>query len=319
MARSRLLAPPVWCFLLATWLVAPALADDPVRVFVSVLPQKTFVEKVGGDHVQVEALIRPGNDPHTFEPTPRQVVALTEAALFVRIGMPFEEAWMRRILATNPELVVIDARDGLPLRRLEAHAHGPGEDHGHDHEHHHGHDHHADPDHETAHQSHDPDELDPHIWTSPPLVKAMSEQLRDALSRIDPQRAADYAVNQRAFAAELEALDRAIRTELADAAGRRFLVYHPAWGYFADTYGLVQVPIEYQGKEPGARSLAALIDQARTEGVQVVFVQPQFSPKAAEQVARAIGGRVESIDPLAADYAENLLRVARLIGSAGTR
>lgn len=312
MVRPRSPAPSVWCLLLATWLVTPVWAADPVKVFVSVVPQKTFVEKVGGDHVQVEALIRPGNDPHTFEPTPRQVVALAEAALFVRIGMPFEEAWMRRILAANPELVVIDAREGIPLRRLEDH------DHGQDHEHdHHGHDHHADPAHETAHP--DQEELDPHVWTSPPLVKVMSEQLRDALSRIDPPRAADYAANQRAFAAELEALDQAIRAELADAADRRFLVYHPAWGYFADTYDLVQVPIEYQGKEPGARSLAALIDQARAEGIQVIFVQPQFSPKAAEQVARAIGGRVESIDPLAADYADNLLRVARLIGSAGAR
>lgn len=294
------------------WLV-PVAGAEPLAVFVSVLPQKTFVERVGGGHVKVTALIRPGSNPHTYEPTPQQVAALAQAALFVRIGMPYEDAWMPRLRTANPSMMVLDGREGLPPRRVEGHDHehedeaeGAGADHGHS-----GHADRDMVDHDEA------EGLDPHVWTSPPLVAVMARGIRDALTRLDPGHAADFAANQAAFAAELETLDRAIRAELAGAEGRRFLVYHPAWGYFADTYGLVQVPIEHQGKEPGARSLAALIDQARATGIRVIFVQPQLSPKAAEQVARAIGGRVEAIDPLAADYGDNLLRVARAIGAAG--
>ncbi|MBK1702381.1 ABC transporter substrate-binding protein [Thiococcus pfennigii] len=293
--------------LVLTCLAIPALAAEPLSVFVSVPPQATFVTRVGGDHVEVSALIRPGTNPHTFEPTPRQVAALAAADLFVRIGMPFEDALMHRLRDLNPTMVIADARDGLPLRRLEPHGHDEHDEHEHEHEHEHAGDH----DH-----GHDANALDPHVWTSPPLVIEMAGAIRDQLTRLDPGHAADYAANHDAFVAELRALDEAIRADLASAPGRRFMVYHPAWGYFAETYDLVQIPIEFEGKTPGPRTLASLIDQARAAGIRVILVEPQFSPKAAEQVARAIDGRVESIDPLAADYIANLRSVARTIAGA---
>jgi len=262
-------------------------ATEPLLVFTSVVPLKTFVERVGGEHVEVQAMVQPGRSPATYDPTPRQVAALARADLYVRVGVPFEAAWMKRIRSANSGMPVLDAREGIDLRRHD------GGDDGHGHE-----------------------ELDPHVWTSPPLVKVMAANIRDALIRLDPVHRADYDAGYRTFAAELDALDRAIRGLLADVPRRRFLVYHPAWGYFADTYGLTQVAIEREGKEPGARALAALIDQARREGVGVIFVQPQFNRRSAEQVARTIGGRVEAIDPLAANYEDNLRRVARTIAEA---
>jgi zinc transport system substrate-binding protein len=232
-------------------------------------------------------MVRPGQSPATYDPTPRQVAALARADLYLRVGVPFEAAWMPRLRAANPRMRVLDAREGIELRPHE------GGDHGHDH-----------------------GDLDPHVWTSPPLAKVMSANIRDALIELDAEHRADYEANYRAFAAELDALDAEIRALFEGLRNRRFLVYHPAWGYFAATYGLTQVAIERAGKEPGARALAALIDQARREEVRVIFVQPQFNRKSAERVARAIGGRVESMDPLAADYAENLRRVARAIAEA---
>jgi zinc transport system substrate-binding protein len=144
----------------------------------------------------------------------------------------------------------------------------------------------------------------------------MAVAIRDALTRLDPDGAAVYAANQAAFDAELAALDRELAALLAPLGRRSFLVYHPAWGYFADAYGLEQVPIEHEGKAPGARRLASLIEQARAADTRVIFVQPQFDKRAAERVATAIGGRVETVNPLAEDYADNLRRVARLIADA---
>jgi zinc transport system substrate-binding protein len=278
----------------------PGQGGEPLRVFVSVLPQKTFVEKVGGDRVQVEAMVQPGDSPHTYDPTPRQVAALSRADLYVAIGGTFEDAWMGRIRGVNPKMQVIDTGEGITLRRSEVRedAKGAGhdaEEQGHDHEH---------------------GPSDPHLWTSPLLVKQMTLRIRDALSGLDPANAALYAANAAAFASDLDALDRDIRVRLAGVAGSRFMVYHPAWGYFADTYGLIQVPIEREGKEPGPRALAALIDQARRDGVRVIFVQPQFSRKAAAQVAAAIGGRVDVVDNLAPDYVANLRRVADALAQA---
>jgi zinc transport system substrate-binding protein len=329
-------------------------SDPTLVVFASVLPIRTFVERVGGERVDARVMVRPGQSPATYDPTPAQVAALAKTDLYVRVGVPFEEAWMPRIRAANPDMAILDLRDGLSLRRIEDHKHEPSDDHKHDHDHDHdhkhdhdhghghGHGHHHDREQDHAHRDdHDAkvdepqpsrdieqdqdtdaeahahaDEMDPHVWTSPPLVRQMIARIRDRVSALDPAGADTYAANQAAFDAELAALDADLRATLADLEQRRFLVYHPAWGYFADTYGLEQIPIEREGKAPGPRRLDALIRQARETDTRVVFVQPQFDRRAAQQVARAIEGRVETADPLATDYADNLRRFARLI--AGT-
>lgn len=265
----------------------PALVGaEPLRVFTSVLPLKTFVEKVGGPHVEVRAMVQAGYDPHTYEPTPQQIVGLTEAVLYVGAGMPFEDAWMARIRSANPDMQILDVGG-------DAREHGHG-DEGHTHA----------------------GEADPHVWTSPRLAQQMAGLIRDRLSALDPRNGADYAAHHDAFVAELEALDRDIRGLLDPLVHRRFMVFHPAWGYFAEAYGLVQVPIEHEGKEPGARTLAAIIEKARQDKVRVVFVQPQFDRRSATQVARAIDGAVIAVDPLAADYTENLREVARQFAGA---
>lgn len=290
--------------LLTLILAAPlALATEPLGVVVSVLPVATIVERVGGDQVSVHTMVRPGQSPHSYEPTPRQVAALDQAGLYVRVGLAFEDAWMGRFAAANPRMRILDARDGLDLLPMTPHDHegdasGPGHGGSHDHG----------PDAGDA--------LDPHVWTSPPVVKQMSLRIRDALSDIDPAHREAYARNQAALAAELDTLDREIRARLEGQSNRRFLVFHPAWGYFAATYGLTQVPIEREGKAPGTRALAALIEQATREEVSVVFVQPQFDRRLAAQVAEAIGGRVVAIDPLAPDYFANLRRVADALAGA---
>jgi zinc transport system substrate-binding protein len=263
-----------------------ASAAEPIPVVVSLLPQKYFVEAVGGDRVSVSVMVRPGHNEATYEPTPRQMTALAGARLYFSVGVPFERAWLPKVTAAHPNLVMVDTARGLTLRPLEEHGHGDGDHH------------------------HEAGELDPHVWTSPPLAARMGETIRDALSAVDPARAAAYAVDCARFVDEMQRLDADIRAALTGLSRRRFMVFHPSWGYFAATYGLTQIAIEGEGKTPSARRLAALIDAARREKVGAIFVQPQFDRRTAEAVAAEVGAKVMVADPLAADYADNLRRVA---------
>lgn len=273
--------------LLIVLLLPVAGVAEPLPVFVSVLPLKTFVEKVGGEHVEVSVMVLPGHNPASYDPTPRQIAALARAMLYVGVGVPFEKAWMERIRSANPELRILDAGAGIGQDSFAHHHEGDSANH-----------------------------PDPHLWTSPPAVKQIAAAIRDALTELDPAHGEQFARNYRSYAAELDALDGEIRSLLEGVSGRTFMVFHPAWGDFANTYGLTQLSIEKEGKEPGAHSLAALIEQARAERVKVIFVQPQFDRKAARQVAAAIGARVVAIDPLSADYIQNLRRVAQQIAEA---
>jgi zinc transport system substrate-binding protein len=262
-----------------------------MAVFVSILPQKYFLEQVGGRHVRVSVMVGPGQSPATYEPTPRQLMALGEARAYFRIGVPFEAAWMGRIAAANPGMAIIDTRRGIRLRAMDR-PHGRGD----------------------ARRSQGLE--DPHIWTSPSLVEIQARTIRDALIDLDPGHRADYEHNWQRFAAELKALDAYIRERLRDVKDRNFMVFHPSWGYFAHAYGLRQIPIETEGKTPGARGLARLIEQARAMHIKVIFVQTQYSRRTAQAIAEAIGARVVAVDPLAEDYVQNLKHVTDVFAEA---
>jgi zinc transport system substrate-binding protein len=328
---------------LLLFLLIPGLGSaEPLRVFASVVPIQTFIAKIGGEHVDARAMVRPGYNPHTYDPTPQQISALSDAVLYVRTGVPFELAWMDRISSANTRMQLLDAREGIDLREMQAHDH---DEHGHETGHHgeSGHnDEHEEHGHETRHDAemaHDQDnhvkhtghdkheeheehhhghEQDPHVWVSPPLVKHMIGRILDKLTELAPDHAKDFARNHDELSAELDALDAELHKLLDPLPNRKFMVFHPAWGYFADSYGLTQVSIEREGKEPGARGLAALIEQAQQEKIKVVFVQPQFDKRQARQVAKSIGGIVVAVDPLAADYANNLRRVGQQFAQALT-
>lgn len=273
---------------------------EPLAVFVSILPQKQIVERVAGDAVKVDVLVQPGQSPATYDPSPQQMVALAKAAVYFRIGAPFENTWAPKIQQAHPRLTIVDTRQGIALQPIG------GPDHGHDHG--------AKP--PAGAPSKTSGTLDPHIWTSPPLFKQQAATVRDALVALRPAERARFEAGYARYAAELDALDADLRRLLAGKTQRRFMVFHPAWGYFASAYGLEQLPIEIEGKEPSPQALARLIDRAKAEGIRVIFVQKQFSRTAAEQVARAIGGEVVAIDPLAEDFVGNMREVARALAGA---
>ncbi len=278
--------------------VAASGSYGAMEVFVSIPPQKWLVQAVGGEPVSAEVLVRAGQDPHTFEPTPRQVAALSRAKIWYVMGLEFEGRLVPKVQAVAPGLVIVDMSRALSKLPLAEDGHG-----------------HEEPG-QLAEHEHEDAELDPHVWLSPVNLEVMSRTVADSLAEADPEHTGEYRQNQLAVAGELAELHRQIESMLKPYAGSSFFVFHPSFGYFAAAYGLVQVPVEIQGKSPSPRQLAALIAQARREQVKVIFVQPQFDPKAARAVADAIGGSVVPLDALDEDVVANLQVMAKKIEEA---
>ncbi len=274
---------------------AAAMAGQSIPVFVSIVPQKYFVEKIGGNLVSVSVMVQPGANPHVYEPRPNQMAGLSKARLYFAIGVTFENAWLPRFAKLNPQMRIVHSDKGINKMAMVAHHH-PDEETVHPHA----------PRLKDAHRDEAPGALDPHVWVSPPEVKMISRNILGALVDIDPANNRTYKSNYEAFLKEIEELDRDLKKIFLDKRGLKFMVYHPAWGYFARAYGLNQVPVELEGKEPKPEQLKALIEQSRKEGIKIIFVQPQFSTKSAETIAKAIGGQVIFADPLREDWEQNL-------------
>ena len=269
---------------------ASGWAAERVPVFVSIAPQSYFVQQIGKELVDVHVLVEPGADPHTYEPKPQQMVALSKAVLYFAIGIEFETAKLAKITAVNPRMHVVHTDHGVMKIPMDAHGHHNMKD--------------------KREEDHHQGSLDPHIWLSPPLVMLQARSILTALQAVDPAHRSTYEANYRAFILDVVDLDAQLRAIFDGLKGSPFMVFHPSWGTFAHTYGLNQVPIEIEGKSPKPAQLKELIERARSNRIKIIFVQPQFSSKSAEQISKAIGGRVAVVDPLAQDWANNLRRVA---------
>lgn len=273
-------------FLLAIILISTSLANettafgnDKTIVFTSVPPIAYFIERIGGHEVQVESLIGPKDDPHAFEPKPRQMVALSKARIYFSTNFPFETNILPKIKSSNPDLLVVDISSGATSME----------------------------DHDEKCQG-----SDPHIWTSPLVALKIADDVYRSLALASPEGVEVYRKNYQDLLKDIVALDEEIWNILKAVRGKKFLVFHPAWGHFASDYGLIQVPIEVEGKEPKGAQLVRLIEKARKEGIKVIFVSPQHSKKGAQAVAKAIGAQIIEIDPLSKDWADNLKAVARI-------
>jgi zinc transport system substrate-binding protein len=286
-------------FVLMLACALPGLAfAEKMQVAVGVAPVEHFAKKIGGELVQTTLLVPAGADAHTYEPKPSQMRALSRVALCLTTGLEFEHAWEARLKGANSKMLMVRTDAGLKKLPMPE-GHEGHEDQGHGRAAKAGHDHH--------------EELDPHVWVSPAQVRQMAATIATAFAKADPAHAKAYAANLAAFQKEIDALDAQIKALFAGvpADKRAFLVFHPAWGYFARDYGLTQTSIEFEGKEPSPRRLAAIVNQAKAKGAKAIFVQPQMSQRAAGTIAKAVGAKLVVADPLAEDWAANLLQVAR--------
>lgn len=257
-------------------------ASEKIGVVVTILPQAEFVRSVGGEKVEVSVMVPPGANVHIYEPTPSQMAALSRAEMYVKVGsgIEFELVWMDKLVAVNRRMLIIDCSKGVELQEMVAEFEHEGE-------HKHG-------------------VMDPHIWMSPLNAQIMVRNICDGLIQVDPDNKAYYQRNRDAYLQKLTKLDQDIRDGLSGVTRRKFMVYHPAFGYFAREYNLTMIPIEEEGKEPTAAGLAHLIEQAKEHDIKVIFAEPQFNPQSAEVIAEAISGRVVFINPLAENYIVNL-------------
>lgn len=281
-------------------------AESQILVAVSILPQAEFVEAVGGDKVKPIVMIPPGASPATHEPTPGQLKAISAAQMYAMVGsgLAFEEVWLDKLKAVNQEMLLVDCSKGITLRDMETSfsvaASKSGE---------------AKLGFENMEKQESKAEAphfgkDPHIWNSPINAKVMVENIYQGLQRLDPENESYYRQNRDAYLFKLETLDAKIRKELEGQKNRTFMVFHPSWGYFADEYGLLMLPLEIEGKEPSGQNLARVITLAKEKNIKVIFIQSQFSTRSAEAVAEEIGGEVVAVDPLAQNYIENMEEVS---------
>ena len=271
--------------------------DGKISTFVSIPPQAGFVRAIGGEHVVVTAFAREGQDPHQIKVEPRQMTRLAKAHVYFSVGMPFENLLLEKMAEHKNPPEIVDTTKGIKLIPFEEGAHD--HDHGHDHDHDHG-------------------ESDPHIWLAPAKIKTQVETIAAALKRLAPEHAGEFDENLAAFLERLDAIDLAISEKMDPLLGESFFVYHPAFGYFADAYGLYQVPVETGGQSPTPKALAEFIKRAKDEEAKIIFVQPQFDQENAKTVAEAIGGKVVPLDPLAEDVLSNLTTIAENIEAALT-
>ena len=256
--------------------------NGKVNVVCGLPPVAFIAHEVGGKNVSVRSMLPVGRSPHDYAPRPADIRDAGRAALFFTTGMNFEKSAVR---AMPEQVKVIDVTTGIRRRHFDD-GQGCCDGHG------------------DAHD-HSSEALDPHVWLSPVMAEYIADSVRDALIAVDPGHAEEYRNNCSALKKRLKDIHAENLRRLAPFAGRDFLVYHPAFGYFADTYKLRQHPLEINGREMTAVQLANVIAKAKKEKIKVVFVQPQFNPRTANELARRIGGAAVPLDPLAYDLEGN--------------
>ncbi len=292
-----------------------AEAAKPV-VAVSIIPQAYFVKRIAGEAVSTLILVGPGQSPHTYEPTPRQMEELSKAKAWIRLATEFDDRLSLKVATLYPNLSIVDGTLGVKFRSLKEHEH--------EHEHGKEEEHKGDPSTDkkgaesTAAQqkvSHEM-ERDRHTWLGREPAKILAAHVRDALIKIVPDKAGEFKKNHDAFVKEIDTLFDELKKDLAPLKGKAIYVYHPAFGYFLDEFEIVQEAVETGGKEPNPQTLAQLIQKAKEDKVKVIFVQAQFPTQAAQTLARELNAQVVPLNPLAENWLENIRRMGEALVKA---
>lgn len=267
-------------------------------VAVSILPQQYFVNRIAGNRVTALVLVGPGQSPHSYEPTPAQMAALSKASVWITSGTDFEIGLESKITAQFPNLKIVHGTDGVKLRELQEYEQELGEEH-----------------HEEGEAHHDAN-IDRHTWLGRIPAKIMAAHIREALVAADPAGKDTYTANGDSLQKDIDATYDDLVISLAAIKGKTILVFHPAFGYFLDEFGMKQASVETGGKEPTAKALSQLIATAKADKVPAIFVQAQFPVNAAETVAKEAGAQVVPLDPLAPDWLDNIKRMGEALKKA---
>jgi zinc transport system substrate-binding protein len=249
-------------------------------ISVSILPQKFFVEQIAGDFFNINVILPPGSSPEDYEPTPRQIMDVSNSKIFFYVGhLGFEKSWLNRIVEVAPSVIYISCSKKIDLLR-DGSEHDSGE-----------------PGPDSQKQG-----TDPHIWTSPENVKIISRTICSQLTETYPDQKLLFEKNLNRFISKIDTLDNHIRHILNDSIKSSFMIFHPALGYFARDYHLVQHSIEFDGKSPSTAHMKQMVDIAKSERINTIFIQSQFETAKAEAIAKEIGAKIVPIDNLAENW-----------------
>ncbi len=237
---------------------------DKITVVVSIPPLAEFTKAIGKEKVKVEVLLPPGASPHTYEPTPKQIVELSKAKLLIinDVGL---EYWIENIMKINKNLTIVDTSKGIKL-------------------------------------IYEGEKPNPHIWLSPKNAKIQVNNICNALIEIDPANKEYYIKNKEEYLRKLDELDKYAEKKLSNVKRREFITFHPAWAYFARDYNLSQIVIEEKGKEPTPKHLTEIIKKAKKLNITIIFAEPEFNPKSVEVLAKEINAKTEFLEPLSENY-----------------
>ncbi len=269
--------------LLALLLSVPAFCEDRL-VLVSMAPYVEMVEELTAKQVTVTLLVPPGFSAHTYEPTPKQILSSTKAKLWFTVGELFEPRVQKALLAENPTLSVVNLQQGLDL--IDAHEH-------------------------CCHHHHHASSADTHIWMSPKMMQQQVQLMAKSLQEVFPDLAPTIQQHEGPLLEKLKKLDSDIHSMLDSHKGKAIFVSHPSYGYFCQEYGLVQESIEFEGKDPTPKHLYKLIEEAKKDHITTIFIQKQYSTKAAELVAKEIGAKTVLLDPYSEHYFESMRQITK--------
>jgi zinc transport system substrate-binding protein len=268
---------------------SPSEPSAERTISVSILPQKYFVEAIAGDKVKVNVMIPPGASHSSYEPTARQMNNLVHSQAYFKIGyLDFELSWMPRFTGANPAMKVFDLSTGIDLIRGS-----------------------CDENHENvkSHQDSGEKGIDPHIWMSPQNVKIIASNILNSLKSLYPSDSSVFLSNYQSFLLQVDEIDSLYKLNAEKLTGRSFVIYHPALAYLARDYGMHQIVLEFDGKEPPPAHIKAIIDLAMEKNIHTVFVQKQFSIDNSRSLAKEINAEIVRIDPLDEDWKGQMINI----------
>ncbi|MCL4483803.1 MAG: zinc ABC transporter substrate-binding protein [Bacteroidetes bacterium] len=254
-------------------------------VYVSILPLQYFTDQITGHLYTSEVMVPPGVGPETYNPTPKQMSGMAHASAFFANGyLGFEEAYLDKFKSVNPNLAFINTSTGVDLIHAEGHNHE-----GHLHE----------------------KGVDPHTWTSPKGAKIIARNILDGMVKIDPANKARFQANYERLLVKIDSVNQVVGSILTNIPSRKFMVFHPALGYFARDYHLEQLSIEFEGKIPSPKHIQKMVEEARTLKIAYIMIQKEFDIENVEIIAKETGSTVIRIDPLAYDWPNEMISIAR--------
>lgn len=277
----------IYTFILAAVALSchgPAKQPEPQTINVSIDPQKFLVDRISGGKYKVNVVVKAGQNHETYEPTPQQMMQLEQAALYLMLCKDgFDQTWAAHIQQRNPAMKVVDLSEGLDLLETDHDCSA----HGHDHHHH---------------------AVDPHLWISPSTMTGLAANTYRSLLQHFPADSSILAKGYGLLAGEINRLDSAYQAVLGSLPHNAFMIYHPVLGYVARDYGLEQIPIEIEGKEPSVEDIKQLIAKAKEKGAKVIFIQQEYDTRNAQLIASETALTIEIINPMSADWPAEIQR-----------